>query len=185
MNQTVQGVKTFSGAVNVTGIILVPTPTANMQAATKKYVDDVASGGTWTALSSTNISSEFDGLFTASGSIFFANKDIEISVAYRINSQAINTSMGVYYIPKGGVVPDEIAIVGFFDSTTATWGTCTIPVASFATSHSTVKMTIYRMSSSSSSSTGSWASTSDVTCNITDSPLSPTTNAAYVCIRYR
>jgi hypothetical protein len=35
-NQTVEGVKTFSSSP------IVPTPTTDMQAATKKYVDDNA-----------------------------------------------------------------------------------------------------------------------------------------------
>jgi hypothetical protein len=50
-NQTIEGIKTFSSSP------IVPEPTTDLQAATKKYVDDLAGVGEWAVLGSTTTAS--------------------------------------------------------------------------------------------------------------------------------
>lgn len=97
--QTVGGVKTFTDSP------IVPTPTADYEAATKKYVDDNAGGGggstgTMTVLGTSDYTTTmFSTLFTASGDGFTANKDVYIEAFVE------TTAMEPVFVPKGAWLP--------------------------------------------------------------------------------
>ena len=99
--QSVAGVKTFSDSP------IVPTPTTDYQAATKKYVDDNAGGGssgTWTTLPVADFGSTgLALLFNDTGTQRVAMKDIMIYVGTATASD--NEGKFSRFIPKGTIVP--------------------------------------------------------------------------------
>ena len=112
-DQTVAGAKTFTGAV------VVPTPQAASQAATKAYVDSVAGGGgggsgPWTSVGvSEYTEAKFNTLFTAGGQsdIYVAQKDVMIYIVAYIGSSSSAYVESAVYIPKGTHVPSRLDFI--------------------------------------------------------------------------
>src|SRR5690606_33567100 len=101
-NQTVAGIKTFSSSP------VVPTPTTDMQAATKKYVDDNAGsggggGGSWgsitgTLANQTDLAGELSGRM-ADGAWVTSNTYYIVLVCQGINEDFAPTFNKVYLYP--------------------------------------------------------------------------------------
>lgn len=199
VNQTVQGAKTFSGSVDVTGTITVPTPTTAAQAANKDYVDSVAGGGTWTTLPTASYTSTgLALLFSASSGIYTANYEIDIDIKFRYGSG--NETFAKFVIPKGTAAPSTFSSVGTFTLTSVTYAVMNVPLSSIFGSGD-IAVIVYRKNGTTGyirPTIHNTSYTSTVTATDTTigedllaftpstSPYTGTTNKTlYICIRYR
>lgn len=99
--QSVAGVKTFSDSP------IVPTPTTDYQAATKKYVDDNAgsAAGPWTTLRLTDYTeAKFNEMFPSQTGLSQRVSTYEVIVYSRMYVTANSYTDDYYYIPKGATV---------------------------------------------------------------------------------
>lgn len=83
-DQTVAGVKTFSSSP------IVPTPTTDMQVATKKYVDDNAGSMEGYPLASSLTSADIGKTLTVSGTVNFSDSTIDTSSSTLSHYWALN-----------------------------------------------------------------------------------------------
>ena len=100
-DQTVAGVKTFSSSP------VVPTPTTDYQAATKKYVDDNAGGGggTWTTVGTDEYTTTtWNTLFSGTTGTVTALKDMMFYCRAYYGTSTNDSTYISAYIPKGSSI---------------------------------------------------------------------------------
>ena len=178
--QSVAGVKTFSDSP------IVPTPTMDYQAATKKYVDDNAGGGssgTWATLAVSEYTSTRLSELLPSDATGIRTAAAEIAVYYRYNISSGASRNGFMIIPKGAKLLDTATITDCNPSGAATYlATISISLKDvFTTTNPTA--TISKFSGSTITRTAVTAAV-----NISDIPYyaSPTTtDNVNICIQYR
>lgn len=182
--QSVAGVKTFSDSP------IVPTPTTDYQAATKKYVDDNAggSGGAWTTLAAADFGSTgYNLLFTETSTDIIANKDVMIYIRARASNDYGNVSC---FIPKGSIVSqyDTLIATKGSGSNFVEWISLRKDVAKLmkydTTSLSTIALTYSDIKAS-----PTVARESSITINATETPFDNTglssNGTINVCVQYR
>lgn len=193
--QSIAGAKTFTGTVTV------PTPTADGQAATKKYVDDHSGGGggTWTVVDPADFSTALTTLFTLTGTTYYSNYDVNFDVMFEYSSG--NRTYGRLLVPKGTAAPPSLSFVGTFTLTSVTYAVMNIPFDSIfssgemaaivyrkntsGTGH--MRITIHNTNNTTTTTATDTVIGQDLLTYIPSSdPYSGTTaRSLYICISYR
>lgn len=192
VTQSIAGDKTFTGTVTV------PTPTADYQAATKKYVDDGLEK-TWTVVNPSDFSTMLSTLFTQSGSLYTANYDVLFDVMFEYSAN--NRTYGKLLVQKGTTAPISLSFIGTFSLTSVTYAVMNIPFTSIFSSGEMAAI-VYRKNTSGSghmritihnTNNTTTSSATDTTIGqdlLTYIPSSTpytgsTTRALYICVSYR
>lgn len=120
-NVSATGDNNLTGSNTFSGTVTVPTPTADNEAAAKKYVDDHAGGGgdvtaarnnTFTGTNTFKNESNFEGKVNIEDSITLFPKNVDTEEFLTISVDANEGRIAAVHTATGGIVSKDISFVG-------------------------------------------------------------------------